>query len=41
MATHLKLPLFNQQNYVEIKLSQPEGANHYAAAATGANINNL
>ena len=35
MAAYLKLPLFNEQNYVEIKLPQPEGASHFSAATGG------
>ena len=31
MAEYLKLPFSNQQNYVEIKLSHPEGINNAAA----------
>lgn len=33
MATFFKLPLSNQINYVEIKLSHPEGASNTAAAS--------
>jgi predicted metal-dependent peptidase len=36
MAAYLKLPLSNQQNYVEIKLSHPEGTYNTAAAAAAA-----
>jgi predicted metal-dependent peptidase len=35
MARYLKLPLSNQQNYVEIKLSHPEGTYNTAAAVAG------
>jgi predicted metal-dependent peptidase len=39
MAAYLKLPLSNQQNYVEIKLSHPEGTyNTAAAAAAGGDL---
>jgi predicted metal-dependent peptidase len=36
MAAYLKLPLSNQQNYVEIKLLHPEGTYNTAAAAAAA-----
>lgn len=34
MATYLKLPFSNQQNYVEIKLSPPEGTHTTTATAS-------
>ncbi|CAF3676645.1 unnamed protein product [Rotaria sp. Silwood1] len=38
MAAYLKLPLYNQQNYVEIKLSHPEGTYNTTAAAAGGDL---
>ena len=38
MAAYLKLPLSNQQSYVEIKLSHLEGTHNTTTAAAGGDL---